>query len=404
MIDDWRMTSSARSHLPTGYTFHLRSICARRRSQKVSCRNLACGFIVFLVCLIPRTKRWLLPRCSNRWQHVGERSVDLSIVLAVDLGRTTCRATLWDDEGEQPLASADGEGSVGLTATNGPDVAEQAILAVVASLLTRMGVPAVDRSCIGAPGALVDHERARQLAQKLVVSIPSRAVAVTSDAITSHAGALAGAPGVVLAAGTGAVVVAIGAAGQFKRVDGWGPWLGDEGSGAWLGRAGLRAAARAYDGRGPSTRLQAAAQAQFGAVGTLAARLSADSNPARTVAAFAPAVAEAARQGDKVAGQLLRDAAMALADSVIAGAAILAGTNVVPVVMLGGLTKMGAVLLDPLLEALGRSEANLAVRLAQGTSSDGARWLATHDDGIHEPWMVRVDRDAVRFGDSFTRS
>ena len=328
----------------------------------------------------------------------------MSIVLAVDLGRTGCRATLWNDEGEQPLASANGEGTVGLTAAKGPEVAEQAILAVVAPLLTRLGVLAIDRSCIGAPGALVAPERARQLAQKLVASIPSRTVAVTSDAITSHAGALAGAPGVVLAAGTGAIVVAIGAAGQFQRVDGWGPWLGDEGSGAWLGRAGLRAAARAYDGRGPATRLQAAAQAQFGAVETLAVQLSADSNPARTVATFAPAVAEAARQGDDVARQLLRDAAMALADSIIAGAAILNQASLIPVVILGGLTNMGVVLLDPLLEALDRSEARLRVCPAKGTSSDGARWLATHDDGIHERWMVRVDQAVARLGDSFAIS
>ncbi|MEO8778052.1 MAG: BadF/BadG/BcrA/BcrD ATPase family protein [Rhodanobacter sp.] len=321
-------------------------------------------------------------------------------MLAVDLGRTGCRATLWADEREHRLASADGEGSVGLTAASGPEVAEQAILAVVAPLLARMGVSAVDRTCIGAPGALVDTERARQLAQKLAASLCSRAVAVTSDAITSHAGALAGAPGVVLAAGTGAVVVAIGAAGQFKRVDGWGPWLGDEGSGAWLGRAGLRAAARAFDGRGPATRLLAAAQAQFGAVGPLAVRLSADPNPARTIAAFAPAVAEAARQGDDVATQLLRDGALALADSILAGAAILNETGVVPVVILGGLTKMGSVLMDPLLEALGRSEARLQVHPANGTSTDGAWWLATHDHGIHEPWVVRVEQDVVRFGHS----
>lgn len=328
----------------------------------------------------------------------------MSIVLAVDLGRTGCRATLWTDDSEHPLASANGDGSVGLTAANGPEVAEQAIMAVVAPLLTRMGVLAVERTCIGAPGALVDPERARELAQKLIVSIPSGAVAVTSDAITSHAGALAGDPGVVLAAGTGAVVVAIGAAGQFQRVDGWGPWLGDEGSGAWLGRAGLRAAARAYDGRGPSTQLGAAALAHFGTIGRLAIRLSADPNPARTVAAFAPAVADAARQGDGVARQLLHDAAMALADSIIAGAAILNETGMVPVVILGGLTKMGAVLLDPLLEALSHSEARLQVRPAKGTSSDGARWLATHDDGIHEPWMVRVQQGDLRSGDSLARS
>lgn len=315
----------------------------------------------------------------------------MSIVLTVDLGRTGCRAALWGDESNQPLASASGEGSVGLTAANGPEVAEQAILAVVAPLLTGMGAAAVDRTCVGLPGALAAPGAALQLAQKLLASIPSRTVAATSDAITSHAGALAGASGVVLAAGTGSVVVAIGTAEQFGRVDGWGPWLGDEGSGAWLGRGGLRAAARAYDGRGPSTRLQAAAQAQFGTIEALAVRLSADSNPARTVAAFAPAVAEAARDGDDVARQLLRDAAIALANSITAGAAVLNETGLVPVVIVGGLTKMGDLLLGPLLEALACSDARLRVRPAKGTPSDGARWLAMHDDGIHEPWIVRVD-------------
>lgn len=97
-----------------------------------------------------------------------------------------------------------------------------------------------------------------------------------------HALASANGEGSVgLTAGMGAVVVVIGAAEQSQRVDGWGLWLGTEGSGAWLGHAeaGLRAAARATDCRGPSTGPQVAAQAQFGTVGTLAVRLSADSNP-----------------------------------------------------------------------------------------------------------------------------
>lgn len=320
----------------------------------------------------------------------------MSIVLAVDFGRTGCRATLWTGADATPPAEAKGAGSVGLTAADGPAVAERAILAVVAPLLARTGVTHVDHACVGAPGMLTAMEAARHLAHRLVASLPARHVAVTSDAITSHAGALAGEPGVVLAAGTGAVVIAIGPAGAFRRVDGWGPWLGDEGSGAWIGREGLRAAARAEDGRGPATPLLAAARTQFGTLADLAARLGADPNPARTVATFAPAVALAARQRDAVATRILHAAAAALADSIAAGAAALGAPDPIPVAIVGGLADMGDVLLEPLHAALERCGTKLRTGVAQGTSGDGARWLATHADGIHEPWIVRMDAAASR--------
>jgi N-acetylglucosamine kinase-like BadF-type ATPase len=215
-------------------------------------------------------------------------------------------------------------------------------------------------------------------------------VVVTSDAITSHAGALGGKPGVVLAAGTGAVTVAIGADGRFRRVDGLGPWLGDEGSGAWLGRRGLQAAARAGDGRGPPTTLTEAAARQFGSLGELAMKLGSDPNPACSLAAFAPAVAEAARNGDPVAVQLVEAAAAALARSIIAGAGALDATSKVRGVIIGGLVNLGPILLDPLRATLERSGANLELQPAEGTSIDGARHLALVDDGIHEPWVVRA--------------
>jgi N-acetylglucosamine kinase-like BadF-type ATPase len=311
-------------------------------------------------------------------------------VLAVDVGRTGCRAAFWRGDASQPEAVADGDGSLGLGAANGPDVAEAAILAVVQPLLKAHGVDCVDAAGVGTPGAMQGPASARRLAEQLVRSLPARAVAVTSDAITSHAGALGGNPGVVLAAGTGAVTVAIGADARFRRVDGWGPWLGDEGSGAWLGRQALMAAARAEDGRGPATALSESAARQFGSIGELAARLGSDPNPARSVAAFAPAVADAARNGDPVAVQLVEAAATALARSMIAAAETLDTSGPVAAVIVGGLVNLGPVLLDPLRAALERSGAGLQLQPAQGTSIDGARHLALVDDGIHEPWVARA--------------
>lgn len=311
-------------------------------------------------------------------------------VLAVDIGRTGCRVALWKGDAAEPAATATGDGSLGLGAVDGAAVAEAAILAVAKPLLQSHEVVRVDAVGVGAPGAMDAPAPTRRLAEQLARSLAVRTVAVASDAITSHAGALGGKPGVVLAAGTGAVTLAIGAGGRFRRVDGWGPWLGDEGSGAWLGRCGLQAAARAGDGRGPATVLSEAAARQFGSIGELAAKLGSDPNPARSVAAFAPAVAEAARDGDAVALRVMESGAAALARSMVAAAGALEASAPVMAVIIGGLLNLGSVLLDPLRASIERSGVNLQLRPAEGTSIDGAHLLALVDDGIHEHWVARA--------------
>lgn len=310
--------------------------------------------------------------------------------LAIDIGRTGCRVTLWDAAAASAIASATGEGSVGLGAEHGAEVAEAAIVAVARPLLQAHHIDRVAAVGVGAAGAMQAPAVARQLAQRLAASLSAAHVAVTSDAITSHAGALDGQPGVVCAAGTGAVTIAIDTGGAFKRVDGWGPWLGDEGSGAWLGRQGLQAAARAGDGRGPATALSAAMHAQFGSIQELAMRLGADANPARCMAAFAPAVATAARTGDAVAERLIHAAADALARSVIAASQAVHATVPIPVVIIGGLTHMGPILMQPLQAAIARGNGNIQWQPAHGNAIDGARLLALTADGIHEPWVERA--------------
>lgn len=322
--------------------------------------------------------------------HSADDGVKTPTVLAIDIGRTGCRVALWKGDTPQPAAIATGDGSLGLGAVDGAGVAEAAILTIAKPLLETQGIVCVDAVGVGAPGAMDAAAEARRLAEQLARSLPARVVAVASDAITSHAGALGGKPGVVMAAGTGAVTLAIGAGGRFRRVDGWGPWLGDEGSGAWLGRCGLQAVARAGDGRGPATVLSDVAARQFGSIGKFAAKLGSDPNPARSMAAFAPAVAEAARKGDPVAAQLIEAAAVALARSMIAAASALETSGPVMAVIIGGLVNLGSVLLDPLRANLERSGVNLQLRPAEGTSIDGARHLALVDSGIHEPWVVRA--------------
>jgi len=177
------------------------------------------------------------------------------VILAVDLGKTSCRAAAGHRR-------AEGAGAPGLAAPGGVRAAEAAILAVARKLGPMDEVAEV---IVGAAGALAAPDAACSLGDALLASLQAERVAVTSDAVIAHAGALNGEPGVVLIAGTGVVALAIGADGELRTADGWGPWLGDEGGGAWIGAAGLRAALRAHDGRGPSTTLLDAARARFGA-------------------------------------------------------------------------------------------------------------------------------------------
>lgn len=280
-------------------------------------------------------------------------------VLAVDLGKTRCRAAL------DPGAVLEGAGAPGLAAANGVALAEAAILAAARPLL-RGGDDLVVG--VAAAGALAAPDAACLLAARLCLSLPSRAVAVASDAVAAHLGALGGAPGVVLAVGTGAVAVAAGPEGM-RVVDGAGPFLGDDGGGASIGRAGLRAVVRAADGRGPATALTAAAAR----LGPLAAADEA------AAAGFAPDVLRCAQAGDAVAAAVLRQALACLAETVrAAGAAP-------RFAVVGGLADA---LRGDLLGLLGERAC-----AAAGTALDGARRLAADRATFFERWVARAVPD-----------
>jgi N-acetylmuramic acid 6-phosphate etherase len=279
-----------------------------------------------------------------------------AVILAVDLGKTSCRAAA---AGRR----AEGAGAPGLAAPDGVRAAQVAILAVAREL------GPVDEVIVGAAGALAAPDAARALGDALLVSLRAQRVAVTSDAVIAHAGALDGQPGVVLIAGTGVVALAIAADGALRTADGWGPWLGDEGGGAWIGAAGLRAALRAQDGRGPSTTLLDAARARFGAPETWPAQLTG----AAAVASFAPDVLAA--DGDAVALAIVGAAAEALAATVRA-------IGVGRVAMVGGLAGFAAL----------RKQLDLVP--AAGDALDGALRLGA----IHEPHVIRVEAAAIPHG------
>ncbi|MEU6649770.1 BadF/BadG/BcrA/BcrD ATPase family protein [Streptomyces sp. NPDC046900] len=315
----------------------------------------------------------------------------MTAAVAVDLGKTGCRAVLWSGDGPAHDVH-EVPGAPGLAADHGVAAARNSVCAAVLPLMEREPSHRLAAVCVGAAGAAAAPEAARELAALLLEDLPTDEVAVTSDAVTAHAGALGGRTGVVLAIGTGAVAIGIGDDGTYARVDGWGPWLGDAGSGAWIGAAGLQAALRAHDGRGPDTALLAATATRFGDLDKLPSAINGDGNPARTAASFAPEVARAAAAGDATASAIIRDAAAALAEAVLAAARRIGGDGELPVTVTGGLTGLGEPLMAPLRTALATAAPPLSLRPPLGDPLDGARLLALDTTLPHEPLLVRVRR------------
>ena len=198
--------------------------------------------------------------------------------------------------------------------------AEREILLAARQALTQAGRGWLRAVCVGLAGA--DRpEITRPLAAWLRKHFAARFHLVITDAAIALEAAIGGdgrdqAPSIVVIAGTGSIACARDAAGQTLRAGGWGAVFGDEGSGYDLARNAVRAALRAFDGRGPRTKLSKVLPRALGLSSII--ELPGLNAPWREIAALAPIVFKIARAGDPVARQLVEDAGRDLADIALA--------------------------------------------------------------------------------------
>ena len=194
----------------------------------------------------------------------------------------------------------------------------------------------VERAVVGAAGAGRAQEQG-ELEAALVAAGVARRVRVLADGAVALAAAFGGGPGILVNAGTGSIAYARTASGELQRAGGYGWQLGDEGGGYWLGRRALALAARAHDGRGEGSTLLARLLAALGLQHfDDLVRWTATATPAQ-VAALAPHVLNAAREGEAVARQVVEDAAAELVDLVAALVRHFPGSAPVAVALAGGL-------------------------------------------------------------------
>jgi len=160
--------------------------------------------------------------------------------------------------------------------------------------------------------------------------------------------------GVGLIVGTGSVAMGMNTAGEQAVIGGWGHWFGDQGSGFDLGRRALSAVADAADGIGAQTILanEITQRLQVEDPRKIARKLSLAVDIRQEIAALAPLVVNAARNGDEVAEGIVDAGAAATAALVMATVSRLQLGNDAPLALAGGIACSGDFFRNRLLSQL----------------------------------------------------
>jgi N-acetylglucosamine kinase-like BadF-type ATPase len=245
---------------------------------------------------------------------------------------------------------------------------------------------------LGLAGIVSPEDRAvvREMAEALELA-PGDRIGVDHDCRIALAGGLTGRPGIALIAGTGSSCFGMNEAGDAWRGSGWGHLISDEGSGYWFGIQAMRAAVQAYDGRGIPTVLRERLQATLGLaeMDDLVRRLYVDGMSQQEIAALAPLVFEAARDGDERALALVREGMEALADSVLAVARKLRMESECDLALIGGIFQAGPMFVEELERAVRSRLPGCRVIFAEMPPSLGACLLALELGGAEASESVR---------------
>ncbi|HEY6344170.1 MAG TPA: BadF/BadG/BcrA/BcrD ATPase family protein [Bryobacteraceae bacterium] len=215
--------------------------------------------------------------------------------LGVDGGQTSVTAVIGDERGRVL-----GTGRAGPCRE----------IANIAEAISRAGGPTTfEAACFGLSGGGSDREK------EIRDLVRANQTLITHDAWVALAGAAARQPGVVTIAGTGSMAFGKNRVGRSARAGGWGYIFGDEGGAFDIVRQALRAALRYEEGWGEPTALRDSLLKETGAADAndLLHRWYRAASSRDQVAALAPLVDQAAAAGDRVANDILKNAAQQLA-------------------------------------------------------------------------------------------
>lgn len=198
---------------------------------------------------------------------------------------------------------------------------------------------------------------------------------------------------VAVICGTGINALGVRADGRVVRFAALGPISGDWGGGSGLGEEALWHAARAEDGRGPTTALREAVLRgmQVRSIAELSEALHTGRRTTAELAVLAPAVLDAARNGDTTAIAIVDRQAGEIVAFVTASLARLElEDRAVPVVLGGGLIRSGdARLLDGVRQGLAERAPLTEIVIVNDPPIVGAALLALEGAGATADAIAR---------------
>ena len=270
--------------------------------------------------------------------------------LGVDGGGSKTRFLLIDEAGKVLASHTEGPAyylEIGLEALQGM------LVRAIGRTLQEARVPssAITFAFLGLPAYGEDRAVQAKLDAAPAAALPNGRYRCGNDMVCGWAGALAGAEGINIVAGTGSI--AYGEyAGRCARAGGWGELFSDEGSAYWLAREGLRLFSRMSDGRSPRGALHGILRRHFALNDDLdlcAALYGKNTSQRSQLAQLSRLVAEAASAGDAAARGLFTQAAAELADMVdaVRDRLQVPADLDLPLSCSGGLFQLGELLLAP---------------------------------------------------------
>ena len=296
--------------------------------------------------------------------------------FGIDGGGTRSRLALID-RGGKILASSEG-GSSNIYSVSKEEVFEN-LFRLINSALESAGLHKTDigAGCLGSAG--LGREGEAKLFRNYFNSIlgPEVPVKLCTDGEILLCGGLGDLEGYGLIAGTGSLALGRARDGRLVRAGGHGYMLGDEGSAAWIGRTAIARILRSLEDRDlPTNMLKAVLEAAcLKQEGDLVKYVHHDADkPA--IAAHAPVVTAAARQGDPLALDILNTGARELALLVKSVRSRSPWIERQVLVLAGGVMEHDEILTGKLKELLSGEYPDISVGFPRGTALEGACMLA----------------------------
>ena len=274
-------------------------------------------------------------------------------MVALEGGGSRSQAVLMDNAGKVLQSVPSSDVNINFTSF---ELAQHAVQRAVRDVLEASGIPGEKVSLFVAAlvGPRFGAETYASLLPKAVYHYYNE-----MDVVFARAG-IYEPNGVAVVAGTGATAASVRKKDNQTSVHGgWGALLGDEGSGYAMGLMGLRAAARIYEGRTDApTRLVESIQTHFELEGHDFRRelvhLAYQKPLSRhEIARVALVVTQLAKENDPVALKITQKVSQDLAGLALhAARQLFESDDLFDVVVAGGLTNAGDLILGPLKEGL----------------------------------------------------